>query len=184
MHKGQVITPEAQLAVFFGQRVVVGAPLVAAELTFAGNDATAEFDMIHPPEVFEKCAPDAVIGTLGEGGDDDDDEEDDSPERGYTMEEVAKHNKKGNVCVVLNGRVLNVSNFLSQHPGGDLATLTSAGKDATAEFGMVHPPDLVEKYASDAIIGVVGKAKQMNGAGKSAPVATDKGDAVANVEKW
>eukprot|EP00450_Noctiluca_scintillans_P029453 CAMPEP_0194549464 /NCGR_PEP_ID=MMETSP0253-20130528/95220_1 /TAXON_ID=2966 /ORGANISM="Noctiluca scintillans" /LENGTH=399 /DNA_ID=CAMNT_0039396893 /DNA_START=22 /DNA_END=1219 /DNA_ORIENTATION=- len=103
------------------------------------------------------------------------------------MEEVAKHNKKGDVWVVLNGRVLNVSNFLSQHPGGELAILTFAGKDATAEFDMIHPPDVVEKYAPDAIIGVVGsgKAKKAKGAGKSAlPVATDKGDAVANLEAW
>merc|ERR1712107_243414 len=154
-----------------------------AILTFAGKDATAEFDMIHPPDVIEKYAPDAVIGTLGDGGDDD---EDDSS-GGYTMEEVAKHNKKGDVWVVLNGRVLNVSNFLSQHPCGELAILTFAGKDATAEFDMIHPPDVVEKYAPDAIIGVVGsgKAKKVKGSSKSAlPVATDKGDAVANLEAW
>ena len=30
---------------------------------------------------------------------------------GYKMEEVAKHTKKGDVWVVLHGRVLNVSNF-------------------------------------------------------------------------
>ena len=38
--------------------------LPLAIVTFAGKDATAEFDMIHPPDV-EKYAPDAVIGTLG-----------------------------------------------------------------------------------------------------------------------
>merc|ERR1712012_1388222 len=106
---------------------------------------------------------------------------------GYTMDEVAKHTKKGEVWVVLHGRVLNVSNFLSQHPGGELAILTFAGKDATAEFDMIHPPDVVEKYAPDAIIGVVGsgKAKKVKGSSKSAlPVATDKGDAVANLEAW
>merc|ERR1719511_658329 len=75
---------------------------------------------------------------------------------GYTMEEVAKHTKKGDVWVVLHGRVLNVSNFLSQHPGGELAILTFAGKDATAEFDMIHPPDVVEKYAPDAVIGALG----------------------------
>ena len=103
------------------------------------------------------------------------------------MEEVAKHNKKGDVWVVLNGRVLNVSKFLSQHPDGELAVLTFAGNDATAEFDMIHPPDVVEKYAPDAITGVVGngKAKKAKGAAKSAlPVATDKGDPVANLEAW
>ena len=59
-------------------------------------------------------------------------------------------------------------------------------QDATAQFDMIHPRDVVEKYAPDAVIGVVGsgKAKKVKGAGKSALVATDKGDAVANVEAW
>ena len=128
-----------------------------ANLTFAGKDATAEFDMIHPLDVVEKYAPDAVIGTLGDSREDDDDEE------GYIMEEVAKHNKKGDVWVVLNGRVLNVSKFLSQHPDGELAVLTFAGKDATAEFDTIHPLDVVEKYAPDAITGVVGNGKAKKG---------------------
>ena len=94
----------------------------------------------------------------------------------HTVEEVAKHNKKGDVWVVLNGRILNVPNLLSLHPGGKLAILTFGGKDAAAEFDMVHPPDVVEKYAPDAIFGVLGsgKPKKAKGAAKSAlPVATD-----------
>ena len=83
----------------------------------------------------------------------------------------------------LNGRVLNVSKFLSQHPGDELAILTFAGKDATADFDMIHPPDMVEKYAPDAIVGVVGngEANKAKGVAKSAlHVATDKGD----LEAW
>ena len=115
-------------------------------------------------------------GTLWEAGKNDDDEEDDTSEGGNTVEEVATHNKKGDVCVELNGRVWNVSNFLSRHLDGELALLTFAGKDATAEFGMIHPVDVVEKYAPDAVLGVVGsdKAKKVKGARKSAPVAMDK----------
>ena len=67
----------------------------------------AEFDMIHPLDVVEKYAPDAFIKALGDGGEEDH-EEDDSSEGGCTVEEVAKHNKKGDVWVVLNGRILNV----------------------------------------------------------------------------
>ena len=113
-----------------------------AILTLAGKDATAKFDMIHPPDVVEKYAPDAVIGAPGDGGEEDDGETDDSSGGGCTMEEVATHNKKGDVWVVLNGRVLIVSNFLSQHPGGELAILTFPGKDATAEFDTIHPLDV------------------------------------------
>merc|ERR1719210_177533 len=81
---------------------------------------------------------------------------------GYTMEEVAKHTKKDDCWVVLHDRVLNVTNFLSQHPGGELAILTFAGKDATAEFDMIHPPDVISKYAPDAVIGVLGGAAQQD----------------------
>jgi len=45
---------------------------------------------------------------------------------------------------------------LSDHPGGELAILTFAGKDATEEFNMIHPPDVIPKYAPHAIIGKVG----------------------------
>merc|ERR1712113_625836 len=107
------------------------------------GDATEEFNMIHPPDVVGKYAPDAVIGALGGGGgggedeeDDDDSDEDEEEEDGadvsagaYTMEDVAKHTVKSDCWVVLDGKVLNVTSFLSQHPGGELAILTFAGKD-------------------------------------------------------
>lgn len=69
------------------------------------------------------------------------------------MDEVAKHVTKEDCWVVLDGKVLNVTKFLPDHPGGELAILTFAGKDATAEFNMIHPPDVVGKYAPDAVIG-------------------------------
>merc|ERR1719191_2653717 len=76
---------------------------------------------------------------------------------GFSLDEVAKHTTKGDCWVVVAGEVLNVTNFLSQHPGGELAILTFAGKDATEEFNMIHPPDVIPKYAPDAIIGNVGE---------------------------
>merc|ERR1712161_161655 len=76
----------------------------------------------------------------------------------YTMEEVAKHTTKTDCWVVVAGQVLNVTSFLADHPGGELAILTFAGKDATEEFDMIHPPDVIGKYAPDAIIGMVGTA--------------------------
>ena len=120
-----------------------------AILISAGKDATAEFDKIHTTDVIEDDdTPDATIGTLG-AGDVDDDEEDDAAEGGYSLDEVANHTMKGDVWGVLHGRVLNVSNFLSRHPGTELALSTCTGKDATAELD-------VEKYAPDTIIGTLG----------------------------
>ena len=52
------------------------------------------------------------------------------------MADVAKHNTKADCWVVVDGQVLDVTSFLSEHPGGELAILTFAGKDATEEFNM------------------------------------------------
>merc|ERR1712038_1113002 len=107
---------------------------------------------------------------------------------GYSMDEVKKHTTKGDCWVVVSGQVLNVTKFLGEHPGGELAILTFAGKDATEEFDMIHPPDVIGKYAPDAVIGVVGTAAQVaaasGGAAAAAPAAKDKGDLLANHHAW
>merc|ERR1712127_709314 len=122
-----------------------------AILTFAGKDATEEFNMIHPPDVIGKYAPDAVIGVLGQGGGGGGGGAGGGGgDGGITMEEVAKHVSKTDCWVVVAGQVLDVTNFLGDHPGGELAILTFAGKDATEEFNMIHPPDVIGKYAPDA----------------------------------
>merc|ERR1711953_1568567 len=90
---------------------------------------------------------------------------------GYTMEEVAKHVTKGDCWVVVAGQVLDVTSFLSQHPGGELAILTFAGKDATEEFNMIHPPDVIPKYAPDAIIGKLGTGVKKTKKSAAAPAA-------------
>ena len=73
----------------------------------------------------------------------------------YTMAEVAKHKTEDDAWVAVNGLVLNVSPFLEDHPGGKMALMTFAGKDATEEFNMVHAPDVIEKYAQHLVIGKV-----------------------------
>merc|ERR1719428_889489 len=135
--------------------------------------------MIHPPDVIGKYAPDAVIGVLGEGGGEGGAEsEEDAAEKvvkkkkkkssggggGITMEEVAKHTTNTDCWVVVAGQVLNVTKFLKEHPGGELAIMTFAGKDATEEFNMIHPPDVIGKYAPDAVIGVLGEGGGEGGA--------------------
>merc|ERR1719464_2350695 len=145
-----------------------------AILTFAGKDATEEFNMIHPPDVIPKYAPDAVIGVLGAPGAGGADAGAVALPPGmsaYTMDEVKKHTTKGDCWVVVSGQVLNVTKFLGEHPGGELAILTFAGKDATEEFDMIHPPDVVGKYAPNAVIGVLGTANAAPVAAVAAPAS-------------
>jgi len=160
-----------------------------AILTFAGKDATEEFNMIHPPDVIPKYAPDAVIGMIGGGGGGGGAAVALPPGMSaYTMDEVAKHTSKTDCWVVVAGQVLNVTSFLSNHPGGELAILTFAGKDATEEFNMIHPPDVIPKYAPDVVIGMVGTgAAAQQAPASSAPrvsARADKGHKLANHQAW
>jgi len=82
-----------------------------------------------------------------------------SRDRLITVEEVSKHNTEKDCWVIINGYVLNMTNFLNDHPGGKNAILLYAGKDATKEFSLLHQFDVIEKYAPDTIIGKVADAK-------------------------
>ena len=65
----------------------------------------------------------------------------------YSAEEVAKHNKKDDCWVIIDGKVLDVTGFLPDHPGGEKAILLYAGRDATEEFNMLHDPKVRPCYA-------------------------------------
>jgi len=73
----------------------------------------------------------------------------------FSLEDVAKHNTEDDCWVVVNGKVLDVTTFLDDHPGGKMAVMTFAGKDSTEMFNMVHEDGTLEKYASDLIIGTL-----------------------------
>jgi hypothetical protein len=75
-----------------------------------------------------------------------------------------------------------VTKFLPDHPGGELAILTFAGKDATAEFNMIHPPDVIGKYAPDAVIGKLGDGGGAS-AGEATPAAATGGAAAPLLSK-
>merc|ERR1719310_261529 len=97
----------------------------------------------------------------------------------FTVEEVAKHNSKASCWVILSDRVLDVTEFLKDHPGGELAILTFAGKDASEEFNMIHPPDVIDKYLDPkSKLGPVGGAADAAG-GAEEGGASSGGDGAA-----
>ncbi|KAL4889322.1 FAD binding domain-containing protein [Aspergillus ambiguus] len=77
------------------------------------------------------------------------------PETEYSMEEVAKHNKKDDLWIVVKGVVLDVTNWLDEHPGGANALFNFMGRDATEEFEMLHDDEVIPKYAGHIVIGRV-----------------------------
>jgi len=77
------------------------------------------------------------------------------PEKEYTLEEVAKHNTKDDLWVVVKGVVMDLSNWLDEHPGGPQAIMNFMGRDATEEFEMLHDDEVIPKYAPEQVIGRV-----------------------------
>ncbi|KAK1255167.1 hypothetical protein MKX08_009162 [Trichoderma sp. CBMAI-0020] len=77
------------------------------------------------------------------------------PETEYTMEEVAKHNTREDLWVVVKGVVMDLTNWVEEHPGGVNAILNFMGRDATEEFAMLHDDEVIPKYAPSQVIGRV-----------------------------
>ncbi|KOS47715.1 hypothetical protein ACN38_g1353 [Penicillium nordicum] len=77
------------------------------------------------------------------------------PETEYSMEEVAKHNSKEDLWVVVKGIILDLTNWVDEHPGGANALYNFMGRDATEEFAMLHDDEVIPKYAAQTVIGRV-----------------------------
>ncbi|QCD90458.1 delta8-fatty-acid desaturase [Vigna unguiculata] len=56
-----------------------------------------------------------------------------------TSEELKDHNKEGDLWISIQGKVYNVSDWLKEHPGGDIPILNLAGQDVTDAFIAYHP---------------------------------------------
>lgn len=75
-----------------------------------------------------------------------------APETLYTWEEIRKHNKDTDCWVVLYGKVLNVTSFLNDHPGGLDPINDLGGYDITNQFEAIgHSKRAVPIYESLAI---------------------------------
>lgn len=52
----------------------------------------------------------------------------------FTLEQIAKHNSREDCWIVIRDDVYDVSEFLSEHPGGAEQIAPYCGKDATEAF--------------------------------------------------
>mmetsp|Transcript_9173 Transcript_9173/g.12355 ORF Transcript_9173/g.12355 Transcript_9173/m.12355 type:complete len:505 (+) Transcript_9173:37-1551(+) len=73
----------------------------------------------------------------------------------FTPAQVAEHNKEGDLWVIVDGKVFDVSSFIQSHPGGRRVLLQFAGKDATTQFQEFHPSSVLKDY-SHLCIGSIG----------------------------
>ncbi|KAF7354876.1 Cytochrome b5 heme-binding domain-containing protein [Mycena sanguinolenta] len=79
----------------------------------------------------------------------------------YTEEEVAKHNKEGDLWVTIDSKVYDLSKFANLHPGGPNVLYADgvAGQDATQVFFGLHRLEVLHRpqYARLQIGTIVGQ---------------------------
>lgn len=64
-------------------------------------------------------------------------------DRQFTVEEVARHASEDDLWIVIDGNVLDVSSFVSQHPGGSVLLDGAGGEDMATVFARFHHPSSV-----------------------------------------
>ncbi|QRW17607.1 acyl-CoA dehydrogenase [Rhizoctonia solani] len=82
-----------------------------------------------------------------------------------TREEVAKHNKEGDLWIIVDSVVFDLSKFAAMHPGGLSVLLDEeiAGQDATEAFFSLHRQEVLAKpqYQRLQIGTIHGESKQI-----------------------
>ncbi|KAJ7773186.1 acyl-CoA dehydrogenase [Mycena metata] len=83
----------------------------------------------------------------------------------FTAEEVNKHNKPGDLWVIIDSKVYDLSKFASMHPGGVSVLLDEdvAGQDATDVFYGLHRQEVLLKpqYQRLQIGSITGEQQQI-----------------------
>ena len=72
----------------------------------------------------------------------------------YTLAEVAKHNKKSDAWIVINGKVADITKWIPKHPGGDII-MKGVGKDATNLFNSIGHDEYARKILKTYQIGIL-----------------------------
>merc|ERR1740123_863281 len=78
----------------------------------------------------------------------------------YTLAEIAKHNTRNDVWIVVDDKVYDLTKFVKVHPGGWGVIMSVAGQDATAEFYELHRKEILDKYGKFVIGRVSGKQQR------------------------
>lgn len=81
------------------------------------------------------------------------DSEIEPPSKLFSWEEIHKHTSRDDCWMVIQGKVYDVSSWVTRHPGGDLI-MQGAGREATAFFVPYHPSK-VSKMLRKYEIGIV-----------------------------
>lgn len=71
----------------------------------------------------------------------------------YTIEQVSKHNKNNDIWIIYRNKVVDVTAFLSEHPGGPEVLLEHAGSNVTHRFDDVGHSEEAKETMKKYIVG-------------------------------
>ncbi|KPM34179.1 hypothetical protein AK830_g12390 [Neonectria ditissima] len=71
----------------------------------------------------------------------------------FTSGDVASHNKPGDLFIIVDGDVYDVTKFQDDHPGGKKILQRVAGKDASKQFWKYHNDGILKKYQAKLQVG-------------------------------
>eukprot|EP00013_Stygamoeba_regulata_P020331 CAMPEP_0177654554 /NCGR_PEP_ID=MMETSP0447-20121125/14402_1 /TAXON_ID=0 /ORGANISM="Stygamoeba regulata, Strain BSH-02190019" /LENGTH=142 /DNA_ID=CAMNT_0019158227 /DNA_START=37 /DNA_END=465 /DNA_ORIENTATION=+ len=94
-----------------------------------------------------------------------------SAPRLYTRAEVARHNRKEDCWIIVNGKVYDVTEWQYHHPGGEAIITEEMGKDNTDRFlsvghKMTRATEAMEKYYIGDIVESEKKRRYTLGQGE------------------
>ncbi|EAS35879.3 cytochrome b5 [Coccidioides immitis RS] len=73
----------------------------------------------------------------------------------FTLREVAAHDTKKDLYLIVNEKVYNVTSFVDEHPGGEEVLLDVGGQDATEAFEDVGHSDEAREILEGLLVGKV-----------------------------
>ncbi|KAJ5385381.1 Cytochrome b5 [Penicillium concentricum] len=78
----------------------------------------------------------------------------------YTLKDVAAHNTKGDIWMIIHGQVFDLTEYLQDHPGGADALIEVAGTDATAAYEDVGHSEDAREIMQPFLVGTLKNAHQ------------------------
>merc|ERR1712178_662537 len=78
----------------------------------------------------------------------------------YTLNQISLHNKPDDTWIIIDNKVLDVTKFLKEHPGGEQTILDWAGKDGTVGFDEVGHSQDAWDMIDDYVVGMVDESEQ------------------------
>jgi delta8-fatty-acid desaturase len=76
----------------------------------------------------------------------------------HSPSEVAKHNTREGLWIIIEDRIYDVTRYVEKHPGGPLPLLDMAGKDCTDVFANYHAARVYKHLLPSYLVGEVSDA--------------------------